>query len=199
MSLRNELRPPNGDPSLAAASYGWKDWYLNIESAAKVINSANNVVLIFFSGLNYDNDMSPIPTAGNVGNNTHFHKSDFTFSNKLVLELHNYDTGATSCSSLESSLYSAGFDALDTSNPDIVNVMPVVMTEWGHLQNSSMWQSIYSQCLNRYLPKQKAGWMMWVVTGSYYIRSGTQDGDESWGELLSILALVGHHWQCNAS
>jgi hypothetical protein len=133
MSLRNELRPPNGDPSLAAASYGWKDWYLNIESAAKVINSANNVVLIFFSGLNYDNDMSPIPTAGNVGNNTHFHKSDFTFSNKLVLELHNYDTGATSCSSLESSLYSAGFDALDTSNPDIVNVMPVVMTEWGTL------------------------------------------------------------------
>jgi len=39
-----------------------------VESAAKGINSANNHVLIFFSGLNYDTDMSPIPTACNLGN-----------------------------------------------------------------------------------------------------------------------------------
>jgi hypothetical protein len=82
MSLRNELRKP-GDNPLSSSSYGWQDWYPNVESAAKGINSANsanNQVLIFFSGLNYDTDMSPIPTANNLGN--------FTFGNKLVLELH---------------------------------------------------------------------------------------------------------------
>jgi hypothetical protein len=188
MSLRNELRSPNDNPSLASSSYGWKDWYPNMESAAKAINSANNQVLIFFSGLNYDTDMSPIPTAGNLGNDEHFHKSDFTFSNKLVLELHNYATGTSSCSSLESSLYSAGFDALDTSNKNVVNVMPVVMTEWGHLQDSATYQSVYAQCLHSYLPQQKAGWMVWVIAGSYYIRSGTQDSDEAWGKPLSVLA-----------
>jgi hypothetical protein len=131
MSLRNELRSPDDDPSLEP-SYGWQDWYPNMESTAKAINSANNAVLIFFSGLDYDSDMSTIPTASNLGNNEHFHKSDFTFSNKLVLELHKHDTGTSTCSSLESSLYNAGFDALDTSNKNVVNVMPVVMTEWGH-------------------------------------------------------------------
>jgi hypothetical protein len=190
MSLRNELRSPNDDPSLES-SYGWQDWYPNMESAAKAINSANNAVLILFSGLDYDTDMSTIPTASNLGNNEHFHKSDFTFSNKLVLELHNYDTGASTCSSLESSLYNSGFDALDTSNKNVVNVMPVVMTEWGHSQDSSAWHSVYSQCLQKYLPQQKAGWMMWVVAGSYYIRSGTQDSDETWGEfLLAYLVLA---------
>jgi hypothetical protein len=143
MSLRNELRKP-GDNPLSSSSYGWQDWYPNVESAAKGINSANNQVLIFFSGLNYDTDMSPIPTANNLGNNEHFHKSDFTFGNKLVLELHNYATGTSSCSSLESSLYTAGFDALDTSNRDVVNVMPVAMTEWGHVQDSSTYQSAYA-------------------------------------------------------
>jgi hypothetical protein len=30
--------------------------------------------------------------------------------------------------------------------------------------------------------------MVWVIAGSYYIRSGTQDPDEAWGEFLSWLS-----------
>ncbi len=33
----------------------------------------------------------------------------------------------------------------------------------------------------------KAGWMIWVLAGSYYIRSGTQDYEEGWG-------LLKHDW-----
>ena len=94
----------------------------------------------------------------------------------------------SSCSGLESSLYNAGFDALDSSNRNVVNVMPVVMTEWGHSQDSGSYSSVYSTCLKKYLPQKKAGWMVWVIAGSYYIRSGMQDSDESWGE-FPCLAL----------
>jgi hypothetical protein len=82
MSLRNELRKPGDNPSLSSSSYGWQDWYPNMESAAKGINSANDQVLIFFSGLNYDTDMSSIPTASN---NEYFHKSDFTLRQQACL------------------------------------------------------------------------------------------------------------------
>jgi hypothetical protein len=37
------------------------------------------------------------------------------------------------------------------------------------------------------MPQWKTGWMVWVVSGSYYIRSGTQDYEETWG-------LLNHNW-----
>jgi hypothetical protein len=101
-----------------------------------------------------------------------------------VLELHNYATTATSCSSLESSLYSAGYNALDSTNTAVVNVMPVVMTEFGHLQDDATYASVYSTCLKSYLTGIHGGWMIWVLAGSYYIREGGQDLDETWGEYL---------------
>lgn len=110
--LHNQLCKPSDSPSLSSSSYGWQDWYPHVKSAAKGINNANNQVLIFFSGRSYDTDVSPIPTANNLGNNEHFHRSISRPRNKLVLELHNYAAGASSCSGLENRLYTAGFDAL---------------------------------------------------------------------------------------
>jgi hypothetical protein len=104
-----------------------------------------------------------------------------------VLELHNYATSSSSCSSLQSSLVSAGYSALGK----VTNQMPVVLTEWGHAQTSSDWGSVYSTCLKSYLGSVKGGWMVWVLAGSYYIRSGTQDFDESWGEFVFSLWKLG--------
>jgi hypothetical protein len=42
-------------------------------------------------------------------------------------------------------------------------------------------------CLEKYLADQQAGWMVWGLAGSYFIREGTQDGDEPWG-------LLTHDW-----
>jgi hypothetical protein len=184
MSLRNELRSPNDNSTLASSSYNWQNWYQNVVPAANGINAANPNVLIFLSGLNYDTDLSPIPTGASLGGGYTFHKSSFSYANKLVLELHNYATTATSCSSLESSLYSAGYNALDSTNTAVVNVMPVVMTEFGHLQDDATYASVYSTCLKSYLTGIHGGWMIWVLAGSYYIREGGQDLDETWGEYL---------------
>jgi hypothetical protein len=182
IGMRNELRPPADNSTLESDSYGWQDWYPNMVAAADIINTANPDVLIFFSGLNYDTDDSPLPPASSLGGGEVFDKSAFAYEDKIVLELHNYETGTSDCSSYEQELYGYGFDALDTTNTSIKNVLPVVMTEWGFEQDSSGYSSTYVTCLASYLPEQHAGWMIWVLAGSYYIRSGTLDYDETWGE-----------------
>ncbi|KAF9894142.1 hypothetical protein FE257_009115 [Aspergillus nanangensis] len=181
IGLRNELR----EPSTANADYpyDWPTWYAQMTAAAKRANAANPDLLIFLSGLNYDTTLSPIPTGEDLGDGTTFNLSDFDFATKLVLELHNYDSSASSCDSLSSSLWNGGFNALDTSDASIINVMPVVLTEFGFEQDDSTWQSVYASCLRSWIPEQHAGWITWVIAGSYYIRSGAQDLDETWGML----------------
>jgi hypothetical protein len=181
MSLRNEPRSPSDNATLVSESYNWADWYTNVVTASGLINKANPDVLIFFSGLSYDTYITPIPTGASLGGNYVFEKSSFTYEDKIVLELHNYDNSATSCSDLESTLYTDGFSSLNSSDPSVKNVLPMVMTEWGYAQDSTTYQMVYTTCLQAYLPSQRAGWMIWVLAGSYYIRSGTQDYDETWG------------------
>jgi hypothetical protein len=65
--------------------------------------------------------------------------------------------------------------------------MPVVLTEWGHDQSNAEYKGVYHTCLDSYLSGLKAGWMLWAVSGSYYVREGKQDYDETW-------ALYNHNW-----
>jgi hypothetical protein len=101
---------------------------------ADTVNAANPNILIFLGGINSDTTLYPIPTGSSIASGINFNLNDFSYKDKLVLELHNYDTTATptiACFLLEAELYVDGFNALDTSNPAIKNVMPVVMTEFG--------------------------------------------------------------------
>lgn len=135
MSLRNELRNPYDNPNLNITQYGWSDWYDNMIPAATTIHTANPNTLIFFSGLNFDATMAPISTGANlttatgVTTNQRFIASSFDFADKIVLEIHNYEGGATNCGSLEAELVTDGYNAMTKSG--IRNVLPVVMTEFG--------------------------------------------------------------------
>ncbi|KAL2824264.1 glycoside hydrolase superfamily [Aspergillus cavernicola] len=185
VGLRNELRQPaTANPNYP---YNWETWYTEMVSAAEIVNAANPNALIFLSGLNYDTTLAPIPTAADLGSGTRFRLSDFDFADKLVLELHTYDTGATSCANLSGALWNGGFKALDTNDAAVVNVMPVVLTEFGFNQEDSTWQSVYATCLRDWIPEQQAGWMVWTISGSYYIRQGTHDYDDTWG-------ILDHTW-----
>ncbi|KAL2865318.1 cellulase family protein [Aspergillus lucknowensis] len=185
IGLRNELREPAAENP--EYPYTWETWYTEMTSAAETVHAANPDALIFLSGLNYDTTLSPIPTAEDLGAGTKFYLSDFEFANKLVLEIHNYDTGATSCDDLSGGLWNNGIRAQDTSDPDVVNVMPVVLTEFGFAQDDSTWQSVYATCLREWIPEQQTGWMVWTISGSYYIREGSQDLDDDWG-------ILDHTW-----
>ncbi|GMF78247.1 unnamed protein product [Aspergillus oryzae] len=185
VGMRNELRKAEDNPTLVNTTYNWRYWYRHMVENANQIHAANRNLLIYFSGLDYDTRLSPIPTGAELGNGTAFRKDDFEYADKIVLELHNYERTATSCEDLKSSLWNAGFNALDTQNSSIVNIMPVQMTEFGFPQDNTTYTDVYASCLREWLPSLQAGWMVWVIAGSYYIRKGIQDDDELWGESFS--------------
>jgi hypothetical protein len=182
--MRNELRTPTNNATLSTNYYNWANWYTNMVSASQIINTANPDILIFFSGLNYDTTLTPIIAGTDLGNSVYFLKSSFPYADKIVLELHDYENSATSCASMQSNLVGEGFSTLSGS---MTNTFPMVLTEWGHDQTDGSFSGVYASCLHDYLPSQHVGWMIWVVAGSYYIRSGTQDYDETWG-------LYNHNW-----
>ncbi|ORY67125.1 glycoside hydrolase family 5 protein [Pseudomassariella vexata] len=189
MSLRNELREPDNNATLAAASYNWQDWYKYIKQGAGAVNAANSDVLILLSGLSFDTFVTPVVrgTALTPSTST-FQLSDFAgYEDKLVLELHTY-ASTTNCTSLEISLYNSGFQAMHPEDPQTVNVFPIALTEFGFIQDATQWKdNVYATCVASYLAQEKASWMQWVIAGSYYIRTGVQDSEETWG-------LLTHDW-----
>lgn len=189
MSLRNELRQPLLNQQLFTESYNWQDWYKYVKQGVEAINSVNTNVLVFLSGLDSDTTLQPIvqDTALTPGSSK-FNLDDFP-ANKVVLELHNYDNilgGSvdTNCTALQDELLKDGFEALEDGAP---NTFPVVMTEYGFPQDATTWQGAFVSCLEDFIANRQAGWMIWALGGSYYIREGTQDGDEPWG-------LLTHDW-----
>ncbi|KAI1082482.1 glycoside hydrolase family 5 protein [Whalleya microplaca] len=190
MSLRNELRPPLSNFTFASTSYNWENWYSNVRRGSDAIHSANGDVLIFLSGLDSDTNLTSVAegTALTPGSAT-FNRDDFDgYANKLVLELHAYDnilgSGPSNCSAVQEELIGAGFSALADSAK---NQFPVVLTEFGLALDTGVERDPYISCLVDYVSSQRAGWMIWQLGGSYYIRQGTPDADETW-------ALLTHDW-----
>ncbi|KAI1088861.1 glycoside hydrolase [Rostrohypoxylon terebratum] len=190
MSLRNELRSPLSNFTFASENYNWQNWYKFVKEGADAIHSANEDLLIFLSGLNSDQDLSVVVdgTALTPGSAT-FNADDFAgYADKLVLELHAYDNifgpGPSDCSTVGNELSNDGFMALTS---DAKTEFPVVLTEFGLEQNGTAAQDPYVNCLLNYTSTKNAGWMIWQIGGSYYIREGVQDRDESWG-------LLAHDW-----
>jgi hypothetical protein len=187
IGLRNEPREPTNNAALSRSSYNWQAWYSFMRQGAEAVHDAHPDLLIFLAGLSFGTYLTPVVqgTALTPGNGR-FSFGDFPgYANKLVLELHNYETGIGNCNSLQGNLHRNGFQALQGGNG--VNVFPVMMTEFGFQMDDRTWRGVYASCLASYLPAQKAGWTIWVLPGSYYIRSGIQDYDEGWG-------LLNHDW-----
>lgn len=153
-------------------------------AAASAVYAANPSLLIFFSGLESDFNIEPI-----VGGSTaiepsfSFKVTDYEWAHKFVLEMHEYDENiSSSCTVYKLALLSFGFDAT-TKNGG--NRAPLVITEFGYDQTDSngAYKGDYAQCLLGYMVERELGWMLWNVAGSYYIREGAQDTDESYGML----------------
>ncbi|KAK7935853.1 glycoside hydrolase family 5 protein [Apiospora marii] len=189
IALRNELRSPDSNPELKESSYNWQDWYKYIKQGTEAVHAANPDLLIFLSGLNFDTTMTPVVrgTALTPGSAT-FDLADFEgYADKLVLELHNYDNNANDCAALQGGLRNNGYQAMSPGEVTTANVFPVLLTEFGFNMNATEWRRTYATCLADYMVSLKSGWFIWVLAGSYYIRDGTQDYEETWG-------LLNHDW-----
>ncbi|KAK8066258.1 beta-1-6-galactanase [Apiospora hydei] len=189
IALRNELRSPDSNPALKESSYNWQDWYKYIQQGTEAVHAANPDLLIFLSGLNFDTTMTPVVrgTALTPGSGM-FDLADFNgYADKLVLELHNYDNNANDCAALQGGLHNNGYQAMSPGEATTVNVFPVLLTEFGFNMNATEWQRTCATCLADYMLKLRSGWFIWVLAGSYYVRDGTQDYEETWG-------LLNHDW-----
>lgn len=182
MSLRNELREPVN--STTAEDYDWYTWYQNVVPAATGIHGNNSEPLVFFSGLNYDTDDTALINGQDLGNDTYWKLDEFPFADKVVVEIHNYANSATNCTSLTESLKENAYGAMDLDDDAYPVKAPVVMTEFGFDQTDGSAEGAYAQCIKSTVlgqPGGPSGWMQWVLSGSYYIRTGTQDFEETWG------------------
>jgi hypothetical protein len=191
VGLRNELRLPlTGAPTLEL--YTWDVWKKYMTAAASAVHAANPDVLIFFSGLDSDFNIEPAVGGSAVQDpGFSFSVASYEFANKFVFEIHEYDEGISNwCFLYKQTLLAFGFDATSKSGHG-ANRVPLVVSEWGHDQSdaSGAYKSAYSTCLVSVMEQRQLGWMLWVLAGSYYIRSGTQDSDETYGTLPRMFLL----------
>ena len=214
MSLRNELRSSFNDTSLM---YNWVTFVGNMTEGADAIHSSNPNLLITWSGLQYDQDLSALTTGKNL-NVAPAYKADsirdayripkqtfdldaHPWNNKIVYELHLYDAAEDldvgTCDIIQAELYYNGFNAIGMKQPKDCGLTkkcepatrktPVMLSEFGHAQEASLYDDVLQNCLKEFTLANKVSWAVWSLAGSYRIRQGVQSFDDTWG-------LTNHDW-----
>lgn len=175
-------------------------------AAAEAVHEANSDALVFFSGLSYDTYIDPIPlgkplngTSGTAteGKTAVFNPDDFAWKDKIVLEIHKYDFEATqdNCDTFKSKWYSKGFQALDASNPQTKYLFPLVLSEWGFIQNGTYWkQTTYNNCTIEMVEDWQVSWMHWELSGSFYLQTRPNRTPNTIQGLEEFWGLVNYDW-----
>lgn len=201
MSLRNELRESWNVTNLY---YNWHTLVGNMTAGSDAIHEANPDMLITWSGMQYDQDLSALTTGKNLftapcykctairdaatREPEYFNLADHPWGSKIVWELHLYtgseDINTDNCEVVEAELYRSGFHALGMDAPsgcDIIGdcpkpkqLTPVMLSEFGHAQDETIYNATLQNCLKDYTQKHNISWAVWSLAGSYRIRSGVQ-------------------------
>ncbi|KAJ4151270.1 hypothetical protein LMH87_011981 [Akanthomyces muscarius] len=182
MSLRNELRAHITQiPSAASV------WMENMPVAAKKVHGANPDVLVIIGGLNGGTDLTPLRD----------HKLDTSaWAGKSVWEAHAYSFTITtpdfgSCS-VRKVNYGLLFGFVLEQNKD--NTGPFFLSEFGvgmtggDKDGLNDKDSSYLSCLREYMENNDADWSLWAIQGTYYVRDGKVDAEETWG-------AIDHDWK----
>ncbi|RMY15882.1 hypothetical protein D0868_00635 [Hortaea werneckii] len=218
MSLRNELRRPiNVSAPTETYGYNWVSLVGNLTAATDAIYDVNPDILITWSGMQYDQDLSALTTGLNL-NTAPCYKCDairdayrrdpinfdlgaHPWADKVVYVLHlyamseNLDTG--SCPIVKAEFYQKGFNALGIDKPaacnrtggctEAVRQTPVILSEFGSAQDQTLFNDTLQTCLREFTTEHNVSWAMWSLAGSYRIRSGAQGVPDTW-------ALTNYEW-----
>ncbi|CAO2655748.1 Nn.00g045510.m01.CDS01 [Neocucurbitaria sp. VM-36] len=201
IGLRNELRNAK-----ISEPVDWYTWYIHMTSAADAVHKADPDALIFFSGLSYDTYIDPIPLGktlngtdgkASAGKTAKFEPNKFAYKDKIVLEIHKYDFEATqdNCTAFKSKWYQKGFQAVNPEDPSTKYTFPMVISEWGFIQNGTYWnQTTYAKCLIEMVKEYQVSWQHWEISGSFYLQTRPgrtpktiQGLEEAWG-------LLNYNW-----
>lgn len=169
LAIRNELRAVGSQDSNGHAS-----WYSYVAQGASAVHSANPDLLIPVGGVNYATDLSFLGSKS-------FDRS--SYGNKIVWEFHAYSWsyGTTDCNALKTTLgQRVGY--LLSQNQAYTG--PLWLSEFGWAQNNPSADEVaYFKCLASYMQSNDAEWSYWALMGSYYVRSGTVNFEETFGLL----------------
>ncbi|PPQ73124.1 hypothetical protein CVT24_009463 [Panaeolus cyanescens] len=169
MGLRNEVRAVSGQDGNNHA-----DWYNYMGQGARAVSDANRDLLIIFGGVGYATDLGYLYSKP-------FDRS--ALNNKVVYEYHNYQWtyGDRSCADHKTLMgNAAGY--LIASGKSYTG--PLWVSEFGWNQNGASSVEVnYYRCLVEYLESNDADWAYWALQGSYYVRNGQVNYDESFGVL----------------
>lgn len=218
MALRNELRRPiNESAPTQTSGYNWVNLVGNNTAATDAIYQINPDILVSWSGMQFDQDLSALTSGLNLNiapcykcdairdayrrEPMIFNLADYPWADKVIYELHLYsmsedqDTG--DCPIIEAQLYRNGFNALGLDAPaactltggcvPAVRETPVLMTEFGHAQDATLLNDTLQGCIRNWTTQNDISWAVWSLAGSYRIRSGGQGVSDTW-------ALGNYEW-----
>ncbi|EPE03278.1 cellulase family protein [Ophiostoma piceae UAMH 11346] len=183
MSLRNELRqvPPQD-------TNNGNDWYSLISEAGTLVHKTNPDVLVVVGGIDAATDLSTV-RLNRMLNTTGWPR-------KHVWEWHSYSFTITypkflPCATL-TALYGAMAGFVLTQGKEYT--APLILSEFGVGQSGGSISgglnsddSKYLSCLKGYMEGNDGDWALWAIQGSYYVRGGQTDYEETWG-------LLNHDW-----
>lgn len=187
MSLRNELRP---FPILQDTD-GHAAWYKYVQAGGERVHAAHPDALVIVGGSQSATDLSFIRTAGDID-----FAAAWAADNKHVWEMHAYSFTVTFPDLFDScDVVTAEYGAFDgfLLEQDKYFTAPLFISEFGVGQVGGPNDGLsdddkqYFDCLSSWMEGNDADWSLWAIMGSYYVREGTVDYDETWG-------LLNHDW-----
>jgi endoglucanase len=174
-SLRNEMRA-----TITQIAFASGTWYQKMEEAARVVHEANPDMLVIVGGLNGGTDLMPLRSVA---------MDTSGWAGKNVWEAHVYTWTPTTfsfgiCALLQSQIGGLFGFVLEQNQP---YTGPLFLSEFGVGMTDGPNDGLndesyaYLTCLVQWLESNDADWALWAIQGSYYVRQGRVNVEESWG------------------
>lgn len=188
MSLRNEIRE-----FLLQDLNGRADWYKYVKMAGDLVHATHPDVLVIVGGVQSTTDLLHLRSSNRGGGKM---LDTSGWAGKHVWEMHAYSFTVTfpdafhNCDIVKTQ-YGAFVGFVLEQNKAYTG--PLILSEFGVGMQGGEFDGLsdkdnrYLSCLVSYMENNDADWAVWAVQGSYYVRGGQVDYDESWG-------LMNHDW-----
>jgi hypothetical protein len=169
-SLRNELRNNN-----KTREQQIPQWYRYVALGVEALHRANNLSLVFVSGLSYDCDLAFLQDEHEHNRWDELYEA---LSATLLFEAHIYEWSGYGNFTPTCKGALTGFDnaigyPYHQHRPLVLTEMGLVTSAYPHNAN----EAAYWSCVTQFIQQRQLGFGVWVLGGSYLYRNGIDTRD----------------------